>query len=87
MKQSYPASPAQLRLLRRAPAAACCLPCGGAEALRPLSGMTVYLRLRGGGGLWYLIRRAENGLLLGHALTDRRWVYVPVRIGSIIGYY
>jgi hypothetical protein len=87
MRKAYPASQLHRRVLRSPPKAAHCLPPGDGQALRSLSGNIVFLWLKNGSGFWYQLRRAENGRLLGYALSGGWWRLQPVSLRRVYRYF
>jgi len=87
MVSVYPASPAHRRLLRSAPGLSDCLVCRGAESLRGLADMIVFLWMRDGTGQWYRIRSVGADTLSGYALRGGRWLYRPVELRRIARYF
>lgn len=57
------------------------------EALRPLCGMTVFLKLQGGRRLWYKIYEAKGDSLYGHMLMGDMWRAFTISRDMLDTYY
>lgn len=55
--------------------------------IRNINDCIVYIWLKNGKEFWYFVKYVGNHVLSGYIKIKERWVYKPIKIRDICGYY